>query len=278
MKLVPAPFFKKYISFAKMNFMRVLDFLKPVLEDFFRFAKEVDKEFLSHIEREELYRGLKKAQELKERQQEPLKKLYCEWTEKSFRFLIDRWVYFEEFPSESFLLAFGLKRSKKLSFWVMLTIREEDAKNLTEGEFELSKYISENLEELYVYKFVNSLAVLSLFRGDCGNYEINISPVKAVTMFDVDSHGLLHSSDLMIIPDTLRLRYLYDVFFTEHHATFSHILSDRLSQAIEEGLPEEHIRVIQTAIAVIKNEPESLPKGEPKSFAEKWLREELVEW
>jgi len=41
-------------------------------------------------------------------------------------------------------------------------------------------------------------------------------------------------------------------------------------------LPDEHIRVIQTAIAVIKNYPESLPEGEPKRFAEKWLREELV--
>jgi hypothetical protein len=41
-------------------------------------------------------------------------------------------------------------------------------------------------------------------------------------------------------------------------------------------LPEKYIRVIQTAIAVIKNNLESLPKGEPKSFAEKWLREELV--
>lgn len=122
--------------------MRVLDFLKPVLEDFFRFAKEVDKEFLFCIEREELYEGLKKSQELKERQQEPLKKLYCEWAEKSFRFLIDRWVCFEEFPNEQFLLASGLKKSKKL-MWSILPIIV-DAKNLTEEEFELSKYISEN--------------------------------------------------------------------------------------------------------------------------------------
>jgi hypothetical protein len=41
--------------------MRVLDFIKPTLEDFFRFAREVDKEFLSHIESEELYTGLKKC-------------------------------------------------------------------------------------------------------------------------------------------------------------------------------------------------------------------------
>jgi hypothetical protein len=45
------------------------------------------------------------------------------------------------------------------------------------------------------------------------------------------------------------------MFFTEHHTTFSRILSDRLSRAIEEGLPEKRIRVIQTAIAVIKNNP-----------------------
>jgi hypothetical protein len=258
--------------------MRVLDFLKQVLEGFFRFAKEVDKEFLSHIEMEELYTGLKKAQELKERQQEPLKKLYCEWAEKSFRFLIDRLVYFEEFPSEQFLLASGLRKSKKLSFWTMLTIREEDAKGLTEEEFELSKYISENLEELYVYHFANALAVLSLFRGDCENYSVNISPVRVVRIFEVDSYDLLHSSDLTVIPNALKLRHLYDVFFEEHHTTFSRILSDRLSQAIQEGFSEKHIRVIQTAIAVIKNDPESLPKGEPQSFAEKWLREELVEW
>ena len=62
--------------------MKVLDFIKPTLESFFGFAKEVDKEFLSYVEREELYTGLKKSQELKERQQEPLKRLYCEWAEK----------------------------------------------------------------------------------------------------------------------------------------------------------------------------------------------------
>jgi hypothetical protein len=246
--------------------MRVLDFLKPVLEDFFRFAKEVDKEFLFHVEREELYEGLKKAQELKERQQEPLKKLYCEWAKKSFKFLIDRWVCFEEYPSESFLRASGLKRSKKLSLWATLTIREEDAKVLTEEEFELSKYISENLDELYVYGFANELAVLSLFRGDCGNDGVVISPVRVVRIFDVDSHRLLRGNDLMIIPDALRLRYLYDRFFDEHHATFSRILSERLSQAIQEGFPEEHIRIIQTAIAVIKGDPEGLPKGRTAKF------------
>jgi hypothetical protein len=246
------------------------------LEDFFRFAKEVDKKFLFCIERGELYEGLEKAQELKERQQEPLKKLYCEWAEKSFRFLIDRWVCFEEFPSESFLLASGLKGSKKL-MWSILPIIV-DAKNLTEEEFELSKYVSENLEELYVYDFAGRVADLSFLRGDCGSKEALLSPVNAVKRFEMYSENLLYNWDLMVIPDTLKLRHLYDVFFTEHHTTFSRILSDRLSQAIREALPDEHIRVIQTAIAVIKNEPESLPKGEPKSFAEKWLRGELEEF
>jgi hypothetical protein len=255
--------------------MRVLDFLKPVLEDFFRFAKEVDKEFLSHIEMEELYTGLKKARELKEIQQEPLKRLYCEWAEKSFRFLIDRWVCFEEYPSESFLLASGLKKSKNLSVWAILPVRE-GIRGLTEEEFELSKYVSENLDGLYVYNFANAVCVLAHYRGDCGTEEIPISPFNAVKRFEMYSDNLLYDWDLMAIPNTLKLRHLYDMFFTEHHTTFSRILSDRLSRAIEEGLPEKHLRVIQTAIAVIKNNPESLPKGEPKSFAEKWLREELV--
>jgi len=255
--------------------MRVLDFLKPVLEDFFRFAKEVDKEFLSHVESEELYEGLKKVQELKERQQEPLKRLYYEWAEKSFKFLIDRWVCFEEYPSESFLLASGLKKSKNLSVWAILSVRE-GVGGLTEEEFELSKYVSENLNDLYVYSFANAVCFLAHYRGDCGTERIPISPVNAVKRFEMYSDNLLYDWDLMAIPNTLKLRYIYDVFFTEHHAAFSRILSDRLSQAIREGFPEKHIRVIQTAIAVIKNDPEGLPKGEPKSFTEKWLREELV--
>jgi len=257
--------------------MRVLDFLKPILEDFFRFAKEVDKEFLSHIEMEGLYEGLKKAQELKERQQEPLKKLYCEWAEKSFRFLIDRWVCFDEYPSEQFLLTSGLKKSKNLSVWAILPVREGIG-GLTEEELELSKYVSGNLDELYVYNFANAVCILARYRGDCGTERIPISPLNAVKRFEMYSENLLYNWDLLAIPDTLKLRYIYDVFFTEHHDTFSRILSDRLSQAIQEGFPEEHIRIIQTAIAVIKNDPESLPKGETKSFTEKWLREELVEW
>jgi hypothetical protein len=73
----------------------VQDLLRPLLEDFTLFAERVDKEFLSYIEREELYRGLERAQELKERQQEPLKKAYLKWIEKTFVFLLDRDVELE---------------------------------------------------------------------------------------------------------------------------------------------------------------------------------------
>ncbi len=268
--------------------MKVLDFIKPTLEDFFRFAKELDKEFLSYIEREELYEGFKKTQELKERQQEPLKKLYCEWVEKSFKFLIDRWLCFEEDPKESFLRASGLEKSKKISSRLMassikivkdLTAEEEqewkDEKGLTEKEQELIKYVSENLNELYVYVFVYELVALSYFRGDCGGKGIIIPPDIAVHILNIDSFQLLYIDNLWVIPKVLRLRYLYDKFFTELHAAFSRILSKCLSKAIKKGRSEKHIRLIQTAIAVIKNDPESLPEGEPQSFVEKWLREEL---
>jgi hypothetical protein len=76
------------------------------------------------------------------------------------------------------------------------------------------------------------------------------------------------------IPLALVFRTYYRIFPKKRPA-FSKILSERLSQAIEKGYPEKHIRVIQTAIAVIKEDPESLPEGEPQSFTEKWLREEL---
>jgi len=76
--------------------MRVQDLLRPLLEDFALFAERVDKEFLSYIEREELYRGLERAQELKESRQEPLKKAYLKWIEKTFVFLLDRDVELEK--------------------------------------------------------------------------------------------------------------------------------------------------------------------------------------
>ena len=59
---------------------------------------------------------------------------------------------------------------------------------------------------------------------------------------------------------------------------FSRLFSERLTQAIQGGYPEKQVRLIQTAIAVIKGDPESLPEGEAQSFAEKWLREELVDF
>jgi hypothetical protein len=267
--------------------MKVLDFIRPTLEDFFRFAKELDKEFLSYIEREELYEGLKRAQELRERQQEPLKKLYCEWMEKSFRFLIDRWLCFEEPPKNSFLRASGLENARKISLRVLTSFRKvtevpaeeeqewKDDESLNEEERELIKYILKNLNELYVYGFATELVTLSYFRGDCGGKGIIIPPDIAVKIFKIETFHLLYIDHLWAIPMVLRLRYLYDKFFDKVHATFSRILSKHLSQAIKKGRSEKHIRLIQTAIAVIKNDPESLTKGEPKSFAEKWLREEL---
>jgi len=245
--------------------MRVLDFLKPVLEDFFRFAKEVDKEFLSYIEREELYTGLKKAQELKDRQQEPLKRLYYEWVEEVFRFLIERVVYLNRGPYQSFLHASGLIKAKGV-------IMKE---KMGEEERELHSFIVDNLAQLCFYRTAYQMYHMGMSRGDVevGFYCIN--PNKVEDYFDSRSEELLDGDFLVSIPTTLLMKVLYEMF-PEHHATFSRILSDRLSHAIQNGFPDEHIRVIQTAIAVIKNDPESLPEGEPKSFAEKWLREELV--
>jgi len=48
------------------------------------------------------------------------------------------------------------------------------------------------------------------------------------------------------IPVALELRTYYKLF-PEKRPAFSKILSDRISQAIKEGFPEKHIRVIQTA-------------------------------
>jgi len=64
--------------------MRVQDLLKPLLEDFALFAERVDKELLSYIEREELYRGIEEAWEMEAREKEPLRKAYLKWIRKSF--------------------------------------------------------------------------------------------------------------------------------------------------------------------------------------------------
>jgi hypothetical protein len=246
--------------------MRVLDFFKPALEDFFGFAKEVDKEFLPYIEKEELYEGLKKAQELKERQQEPLRRLYCEWVEEVFRFLIERVVYLNKGPYQSFLRASGLIKVKGV-------IMKE---KMGEEERELHSFIVDNLVQLCFYRTAFWMYHMGISRGDVEVGFFCINPNKVEDYFDSLSEELLEGDCLVSIPTALLMKVLYEMF-PEHHATFSRILSDRLSQAIEKGFPEKHIRVIQTAIAVIKEDPESLPKGEPKSFAEKWLREELVD-
>ncbi len=245
--------------------MRVLDFFKSSLEGFFGFAKEVDKEFLPYIEKEELYEGLKKAQELKDRQQEPLRRLYFEWVEEVFRFLIERVVYLNKGPYQSFLRASGLIKVKGV-------IMKE---KMGEEERELHSFIVDNLTQLCFYRTAYWMHLMGMSRGDveAGFFCINSNRVE--DFFDSLSEELLEGDFLVSIPTTLLMKVLYEMF-PENHTTFSRILSDRLSQAIEDGLPEKHIRVIQTAIAVIKNEPEVLPKGEPKSFAEKWLREELV--
>jgi len=253
--------------------MRVQDLLRPLLEDFALFAERVDKEFLSYIEREELYRGLERAQELKERQQEPLKKAYLKWIEKTFVFLLDRDVELEkkgvflENPWFDMIHCLGFQKVY-----------------VNEDELEIGKVygkVDEELEEI-----VKSLAYKGYF-WILAEHIVKFKEMEgafinrnmAEEIFADFSRAFLRSDGYYLwqIPVALELRTYYKLF-PEKRPAFSKILSDRLSQAIKEGFPEKHIRVIQTAIAVIKEDPESLPKGEPQSFAEKWLREEFVEW
>jgi len=244
--------------------MTIKELLKPLLEEFFLFAKSVDKEFLSYIEREELYRGLERAKELKEKEEEPLKRLYCEWIEEVFRFLIERVASLNKGPYQSFLHASGLIKAKGV-------ISKE---KMGEEERELLSFVVDRLNQLCFYRTAYLMFYMGISRGDIevGFYYIN--PNKVEDYFTSLSEEFLDNKCLVVIPATLLMKVLYEMF-SQYHTTFSRILSDRLFQAIQEGYPEEHIRIIQTAIAVIKNEPESLPKGEPKSFAERWLREEL---
>jgi hypothetical protein len=250
--------------------MRVLDFLKPVLEDFFRFAKEVDKEFLSYIEREELYRGLERAQELKEREQEPLKKAYLKWIEKTFAFLLDRDVElekkgaFREDPWFDIVHYLGLQK-------VYVDENEmEMGKAYGEVDEELDKFITSYTSKGYFWGLAGYIARFKAMEGAFINGNMAEEDFESVSRTFLKEDGYY----LWQIPTALILRTYYRLF-PEKRPAFSKILSDRLSQAIQNGCPEEHIRVIQTAIAVIKGDPESLPKGEPQSFAEKWLREEL---
>ncbi len=253
--------------------MRVQDLLRPLLEDFALLAERVDKEFLSYIEREELYRGLERAQELKEKQQEPLKKAYLKWIEKSFVFLLDRDVelegkgVMEEDPWFDILHYLGLQK----------VYVDEDKLEMGKAygkiDEELNKFITSYTSKGYFWGLAGYIAMFKSMEGAFINGNI------AEEFLGNFSQVLLRNDGYYLwqIPIALVFRTYYRLF-PEKRPAFSKILSDKLSQAIEEGYPEKHIRVIQTAIAVIKEDPKSLPEGEPQSFAEKWLREELVEW
>jgi hypothetical protein len=250
--------------------MRVEELLRPVLEDFVVFAKKVDERFLSYVEREELYRGIEEAEEMEAKEEEPLRKAYLKWIRKSFEFFENRDVelekrgVFEENPWFDILHALGLQKVY-----------------VGEDKLEMGKrygQIDEGLGE-FVRGYV--------FKGYFWRLALNISNLKSFESAFIPREGAEQSFEffsevflkedgyyLWQIPVALILSTYYRLF-PEKRPAFSKILSDRLSQAIQNGCPEEHIRVIQTAIAVIKGDPESLPKGEPQSFAEKWLREEL---
>jgi len=251
--------------------MRVQDLLRPLLEDFALFAEGVDKEFLSYIEREELYRGLERAQELKDRQQEPLKKAYLKWIEKSFVFLLDRDVELEkkgatiEDPWFDILHYLGLQK--------VYADEREMGKVYGKIDEELHKFITSYKSKGYFWGLAGYIAMFKSMEGAFINGNI------AEEFLGNFSQVLLRNDGYYLwqIPLALVFRTYYRLF-PEKRPAFSKILSDRLSQAIKEGFPEKHIRVIQTAIAVIKEDPGSLPKGETKSFAEKWLRGELEEF
>jgi len=250
--------------------MRVEDLLRPVLGEFVVFAKKVDGRFLFYVEMEEFHRGIEEAEEMEVREEEPLRKAYLKWIRKSFEFLRDRDVelekkgVFEENPWFDILHALGLQK---------VYVKEEEVEM-----FKRYGQIDEGLGEFvrgYVYK--GYFWRLALNISNLKGFENALIPREgAEQAFEFFSEDFVREDShcLWQIPTALILRRYYEAF-PEKRPAFSKILSDRLSQAIEKGLPEKHIRVIQTAIAVIKEDPESLPKGEPQSFAEKWLRGEL---
>jgi len=90
--------------------------LRPILEDFVVFAKRLDKRFLSFIEKEDLYRGLREAKGLERRERCLLKRVYVKWIRKSFEFLRDRDVelglkgVFNENPWFDVLHYLGIQR------------------------------------------------------------------------------------------------------------------------------------------------------------------------
>jgi len=96
--------------------MRLQERLRPVLEDFVVFAKRVDKRFLSFIEKEDLYRGIREVKELERKERGPLKRVYVKWIRKSFEFLRDRDIelelkgVFDENPWFDVLHYLGIQR------------------------------------------------------------------------------------------------------------------------------------------------------------------------
>jgi len=201
------------------------------------------------------------------KEEEPLRKAYLKWIKKSFAFLLDRDVEldkkgaFEENPWFDILHALGLQK---------VYVKKE--------EVEMGKRygkIDEGLGEFvrgYVYK--GYFWRLALNISNLKGFENAFIPREgAEQAFEFFSEDFVKEDShcLWQLPAALMLRKYYELF-PEKRPVFSKILSDRLSQVIEEGYSEKHIRVIQTAMAMIKGDPESLPKEEPKSFAEKWLR------
>jgi hypothetical protein len=253
--------------------MRVEDLLRPILEDFVVFAKKVDEVFLSYTDREDIYRGIEEAEGMEAREEEPLRKAYLKWIRKSFEFFENRDVelekkgFFTENPWFDILHALGLQK---------VYVKEEEVEM-----FKMYGQIDESLEKFvreYVYK--GYFWRLALNISNLKGFENAFIPIEgAEQAFEFFSEDFVREDShcLWQVPTALILRKYYRLF-PEKRPAFSKILSDRLSQAIEKGYPEKHIRVIQTAIAVIKEDPESLPEGEPQSFAEKWLRKELEEF
>jgi len=254
--------------------MRLQERLRPVLEDFVVFAKRLDKRFLSFIEKEDLYRGLREAKELERRERGPLKRVYLKWIRKSFEFLRNRDVelelkgVFEENPWFDVLHYLGIQRiyvsPEKLELGKLYGHIDESLGDFIYGYVSKAYFWSVALNISNFKKFENGVFVYlpeGFVEGDFESY--------SKVFLEEDRHYLKH------IPKTLILRTYYRDF-PKKRSVFSKVLSEVLTQVVQGGYPEKHVRLIQTAIAVIKEDPESLPKGEPQSFAEKWLREELV--
>jgi hypothetical protein len=256
--------------------MRLQERLRPVLEDFVVFAKRVDKRFLSFVEKEDLYRGIKEAKELEKEVRGPLKRVYVKWIRKSFEFLRDRDVelelkgVFEENPWYDVLHYLGIQRvyvsPEKLELEKLYGYVDKSIEDFLEGYLSKGYFWSFASNISNFKKIENGVFVYlpeGFVEGDFESY--------SKVFLEEDRHYLKH------IPKTLILRTYYRDF-PEKRVVFSEVLSERLTQAIQGSYPERHIRIVQTAIAVIKEDPESLPEGEPQSFVERWLKEELEDF